>query len=71
MADSKLKGSSTPSFARGGKGHMFGKDSAGTQKSGVSSQEGKGGGKFPKGGSGHMFGKQSSKAQKPGRSGNS
>lgn len=56
--------------AKGGKGHMFGKQSAGTQKPGTSgkSQSG-GGGKWAKGGSGKMFGKQSASPRPPGKTG--
>jgi hypothetical protein len=47
---------------RGGSGHMFGKQTVGTKKPGVTGKADKGGGgKFTKGGSGHMFGKQTSK----------
>lgn len=69
MAKSKQMSSSKPTFAKGGSGHMFGKQSAGSQKSGLTSQEGKGGGKFAKGGSGKMFGKQSASPMPSGRSG--
>lgn len=66
---SKASKTSAPPFAKGGSGKMFGKDSAGTQKPGVSSQEGKGGGKFAAGGKGKMFGKQSAGPMPSGRSG--
>lgn len=56
---------SSASFAKGGSGHMSGKNSVGTQKPGVSSQEGRGGGKWASGGSGKMVGKQSAKPVKP------
>ena len=64
-----VKSSSAPAFVKGGKGKMFGKGSVGTQKPGVSSQEGKGGGKFAAGGKGKMFGKQSASPMPSGRSG--
>lgn len=51
----------------GGKGHMFGKQSTGQQKPGVSSQEqSKSGGTGAKGGSNKMVGKQTAKKLKPG-----
>lgn len=65
----KNMSSSKPTFAKGGGGKMFGKQSAGNQKPSVSSQEGKGGGKFAKGGGGKMFGKQSASSAPSGRSG--
>lgn len=46
-------------FVRGGGGHMFGKQSAGTQKPGQTATMGSGGGKFASGGKTKMFGKQS------------
>ena len=55
--------------AKGGSGKMFGKQSAGSQKSGVTGKTGSGGGKFAKGGGGHMFGKQSAGPQKSGQTG--
>jgi hypothetical protein len=69
MASSKLKTSKAGSFAKGGSGHMFGKQSAGPQKSGTTGKVGFGGGKFAKGGSGHMFGKQSAGPRKAGVTG--
>lgn len=54
---------------KGGKGHMFGKQGAGTQKPGQTAKGGQGGGKFAKGGGGHMFGKQSANAMKSGQTG--
>lgn len=48
-----------------GKGHMFGKGSAGPQKAGQAASMGRGGGKFAKGGSGKMFGKGSAKPGSP------
>jgi len=64
MAKSKQLSTASKTFASGGSGKMFGKQSAGPQKSGVSSQEGSGGGKFGKGGSTKMFGKQSASPAK-------
>lgn len=62
-------------FAKGGSGHMFGKQNAGTQEEGITSHEtsGEGGqGKyFAKGGSGKMFGKQHANTQTPGQTGKS
>jgi hypothetical protein len=73
MAKSKLIKKSTPSFMQGGKGHMFGKQSAGTRKSlsqaGTGKADSSSGGKFLKGGSGHMFGKQSANPRRPGVTG--
>lgn len=69
MAKGKTLSSSKPPFAKGGSGKMFGKQSAGSQKPGVSSQESKGGGKFAKGGGKKMFGKQSASPMPSGQSG--
>lgn len=67
MAKSKVMSSSSPAFAKGGKAKMFGKQSAGPQKSGVSGHATSGnGGKFAKGGGKKMFGKQSAAPAKPG-----
>lgn len=55
--------------AKGGSGKMFGKQSAGQQKPGVTEKSGYGGGKFAKGGSGHMFGKQMAGRMPSGRTG--
>ena len=66
---SKTMKTSTPSFAKGGSGKMSGKNSAGPQTPGQSSQEGKGGGKFAAGGKGKMFGKQSASPMPSGKSG--
>jgi hypothetical protein len=67
---SKVEKSSSPSFAKGGSGHMFGKQVAGTKTPGVTGHtvEG-GGGNFAKGGSGHMFGKQSANQKVAGQTG--
>ncbi|QGM46111.1 hypothetical protein [Methylocystis heyeri] len=60
-------------FAKGGSGHMFGKQHAGTQEEGVTSHETAGGGGegkyFAKGGSKHMFGKQHANTMTPGQTG--
>lgn len=67
MAKSKVISSGSPAFAKGGKGKMFGKQSAGPQKAGVVGHTTAGkGGKFAKGGKGKMFGKQSAVPAKPG-----
>lgn len=54
---------------KGGSGKMFGKQSAGPQKSGVTQKSGSGGGKWGKGGGGHMFGKQSAGKMGSGKTG--
>lgn len=70
MAKSKVVSSKSPSFAQGGKTHMFGKQHAGPQKSGTTSKSNSGkGGKFAKGGSGHMFGKQTAGPARAGQVG--
>lgn len=70
MGKSKVTKSSTPAFARGGSGKMFGKQSAGPKTPGVSHKAQSGsGGKWAKGGSGHMFGKQTAGPRRPGVSG--
>lgn len=69
MKGSKQKSCKSVTFAKGGSGKMFGKQSAGSQKSGQTAQAGKGGGKFAKGGSGKMWGKQPANSQKSGRTG--
>jgi hypothetical protein len=61
----KVISSSKPTFAAGGSGKMFGQQSAGPQKPGVTEKSGSGGGKFGKGGSGKMFGKQSAGPMPP------
>ncbi len=67
---SKVISSSKPAFAKGGSGHMFGKQSAGPKSPGVSHKAQSGsGGKWAKGGSGKMFGKQSAGTRTPGKSG--
>lgn len=56
--------------AKGGSGHMFGRQKVGTKTPGVTGKSDKnGGGKFGKGGSGKMFGKQHASPRKPGITG--
>lgn len=64
---SKVTKSSSKPFVTGGKGHMFGKQSAGSKTPGVSGKSNSGNtGRTPiKGGSGHMFGKRGAQAAKP------
>lgn len=58
------------SFAKGGSGKMFGKQSAGPKSPGITGKAQSGsGGKFAKGGSGKMFGKQSAGPRSPGKTG--
>ena len=67
---SKVEKSSTPSFAKGGSGHMFPAQHAGTKAPGVTGKVTTGnGGKFAAGGSGHMFGKQSANTKVAGQTG--
>ena len=55
---------------KGGKGHMFGKQSAGTKKPGITGKaDSGGGGKFAKGGNGKMFGEQHASPRKAGITG--
>lgn len=54
---------------KGGKGKMFGQQSAGSQKPGGTAKDGSGGGKFGKGGKGHMFGKQKANPMGSGKTG--
>lgn len=68
MAKGKQMSSKSCSYAKGGNTRMYGKMSTGTQKSGQTSQMGRGGGKFAKGGSTKMWGKQAANTQKSGRS---
>ena len=58
-------------FAEGGDGHMFGKQSAGPDKPGNTGkdQSAAPGPKFAKGGSGKMYGFNPSISQQPGRTG--
>ncbi len=66
----KLKSSSAPAFMAGGKGKMFGKQSAGTKTAFVTGKADSGaGGGFAKGGKGKMFGKQSASPKKSGMTG--
>ena len=68
MAKGKVKSAKAGGFAKGGAGHMFGKQAAGPQKAGGTAHAVKGdGGKAAKGGSGHMFGYSPSVPQRPGR----
>lgn len=70
MAKSKVKSSKSPSWARGGKTKMFGKQHAGPQKPGCTSHDTSGdGGKFAKGGNGHMFGRQTASPARAGMTG--
>jgi hypothetical protein len=70
MAKSKVKSTKAGNFAKGGSGHMFGKQSAGPMKPGVTGKSNSGnGGKWAKGGSGHMVGKQSANPRRPGVTG--
>lgn len=56
--------------AKGGSGHMFGKQTVGSRSPGVTGKKDSGGGgKFAKGGSGHMFGKQSATPRRSGVTG--
>lgn len=65
----KVRSSKAPAFAQGGKGHMFGKQSAGPKSPDhVGKAQSGSGGKWAVGGSGHMFGKQSASPAKPGSS---
>lgn len=62
---SKVISSGKMTPVRGGSGHMFGKQTVGTKKPGVTGKaDSGGGGKFIKGGSSKMFGKQTAKAAK-------
>lgn len=58
MAKTKVISSSKMTPVRGGSGHMFGKQTVGTKKPGITGKADTGGGKWIKGGSGKMFGKQ-------------
>jgi hypothetical protein len=67
---SKVIKSGGGSFAKGGSGKMFGKQSAGPKTPGVTGKAQSGsGGKFAKGGSGHMFGRQNAGTRVPGKTG--
>lgn len=67
---SMSKGAFPGGGAKGGSGHMFGKQTAGTKSPGSTGKtQSGGGGKFAKGGSGHMFGKQHASARRPGVTG--
>lgn len=55
---------------KGGSGKMFGKQSAGTKKPGMTGKaDSGGGGKFAKGGSKGMFGRQHASPRAPGKTG--
>jgi hypothetical protein len=70
MAKGKMLSSKSATFAKGGGGHMVGKQHAGMKAPYVTGKGDKGsGGKFAKGGGGHMFGKQSASPAPGGRSG--
>ena len=68
MSKSKVVSTKVMTPVRGGKGHMFGKQTVGQQKAGVTGKAitGGGGKTTLKGGSGKMFGKQTAKPAKPG-----
>lgn len=66
MAKGKSKSRSSPTFAKGGSGHMVGQQYAGPQTPGQTAENAKGsGGKWAGGGSGHMVGKQEASQAKP------
>lgn len=65
MAKTSSKGTGGK-FPMGGNTKMFGKQSAGPMKPGVTAGKSGSGGKFPMGGKGKMFGKGSAGAAKPG-----
>jgi len=67
MAKSKEISSKTASFAKGGSTKMFGKQHAGTQKSGQTATKATSSGKVAKGGSTKMFGFTKSAPVKAGR----
>jgi hypothetical protein len=61
----KVVSKSSPSYAKGGNGHMASKTGASPQKPGTTSGASHGSmGGWLKGGSGHMVGKQTSKPAK-------
>lgn len=56
--------------AKGGPGHMFGKQTVGSRAPGVTGKKDSGGSsKFAKGGSSHMFGKQTASSRRSGVTG--
>lgn len=65
MAKTTSKGTGGK-FPQGGSTKMFGKQSAGPMKPGVTAGKSGSGGKFPAGGKGKMFGKGSASPMKPG-----
>ena len=63
---SKVKSKGSLQGAKGGGGHMVGRQYAGPQKPGTTATDASGsGGKFASGGSGHMVGKQEASPAKP------
>lgn len=64
MAKTKTISSSTPTFVKGGKTKMFGKQHSGTQTPGQTATKSGAGGKVAKGGKTKMFGKQTAKPSK-------
>ncbi len=65
MAKTKVISSGKMTPVRGGSGHMFGRQTVGTKKPGITGKaDTNGGGKFTKGGTTKMFGKQTSKPAK-------
>ena len=66
MAKGKSKSRSSPTWAKGGNGHMLGQQHAGPQTPGqTASNASQSGGEWAKGGSGHMVGKQEASPAKP------
>lgn len=64
---SKVKSKSSPAFAVGGSGHMFGKQTVGTKTPGATGKvQANGGGKFAKGGTTKMLKEQHTVKQRPG-----
>lgn len=62
----KVKSKGSLQGAKGGSGHMVGKQAAGPQKPGTTAHDPSGnGGKWAKGGGGHMVGKQEASPAKP------
>jgi hypothetical protein len=58
------------SFAKGGSGKMFGRQTAGPKTAGITGKAQAGsGGKWAKGGSGHMFGRQNAGTRVSGKTG--
>lgn len=65
MASKKGSAKST-TFAKGGGGHMFPRQSSGPQKPGQTASAGRSGAKFASGGKGKMFGFTPAGPAKPG-----